>query len=533
LVLVILDGIGVGRRDEGDAVFLARTPTLDHLSQVSAYRTMRAHGTAVGLPSDEDMGNSEVGHNAMGAGRIYDQGARLVNRALETGEVFETEVWKRIAARCVENSGALHLIGLLSDGNVHSHERHLHAIIREADREGFPTLYVHPLLDGRDVPETSALEYVDRLEEVLAGINEKENRQYRIASGGGRMTTTMDRYENDWGMVERGWNAQVHGEGRAFGSAREAIETFRREEPGVVDQYLPAFVVAENGGPVGRMRDGDCVLLFNFRGDRALEVSRAFDGGEDFDKFDRGARPEVLYVGMTLYDGEYNIPKTHLVHPPSIERTMSEYLAGTGVPQFAISETQKFGHVTYFWNGNRGGMFDPETETYVEVPSDSVPFDQRPWMKAAEITDSLLEALGEDRYRFLRINYANGDMVGHMGRLVPTILAVEAVDLCLARLLPAIQSLEATLVVTADHGNADDMFERDKTGAPRRGEDGRPKSRTAHSLNPVGLWIHRPAGSQVTFRDDLPEAGLANLAATLLELLGFEPPEGYLPSMLA
>ena len=532
VLLVIMDGVGVGTGDAADAVALARTPTLDRLHRLGAYRTIRAHGTSVGLPSDEDMGNSEVGHNAMGAGRIIEQGARLVNRAIESGAIFEGEAWKRIAARCAKG-GALHLIGLLSDGNVHSHESHLVALIHRAHAEGFERVCVHALLDGRDVPETSALEYVDRLEALLSGINAKGNRRYCIASGGGRMKTTMDRYENDWGMVERGWKAQVHGEGRLFASAREAIQTFRQEEPGIIDQYLPGVVVGAQGRPVAPMADGGSVICFHFRGDRAREVSRAFDGGPDFDKFDRGRVPDLFYAGMTQYDADFKIPRQFLVSPPAIDRTMSEYLACMGVPQYALSETQKYGHVTYFWNGNRGGMFDPALETYEEVRSDDVPFDQRPWMKAAEITDRLLAALESGKHRFLRINFPNGDMVGHTGKFEPTVIAVEAVDLCLGRILDAVERMKVSLVVTADHGNADDMAERDKSGKPRKREDGSLVARTSHSLNPVGFWIYRADGAAVSLRGDLPEAGLANIASTLFELLGFAPPEGYLPSMLA
>jgi 2,3-bisphosphoglycerate-independent phosphoglycerate mutase len=531
VVLVVMDGVGVGRGDSGDAVARARTPSLDRLTEVAAYRTLRAHGTAVGLPTDEDMGNSEVGHNAMGAGRIFAQGARLVNAALETGALFEGAAWARISGRCGKG-GALHLIGLLSDGNVHSHEKHLHAMIRRADDDGFREIYVHALLDGRDVPDTSALTYVDRLEEVLDAVDGKEDRRYRIASGGGRMTTTMDRYENDWGMVERGWNAHVHGDGRRFGSAREAIETFRREEPGIIDQYLPTFVVAEDGAPVAPMKDGDCVVLFNFRGDRSLEVSRAFDGDAAFDRFDRGRVPELLFAGMTLYDGEAGIPRTYLVPPPSITRTVSEYLAAMKVPQYVVSETQKFGHMTYFWNGNRGGMFDAAVETYEEVPSDAVPFDRKPRMKAAEITDRMLAALRQNRHRFLRLNYANGDMVGHTGRLEPTIEAIEALDEALGRLVEAVPAVNATLVVTADHGNAEDMVERETDGTPKKKPDGSFVTKTAHTTNPVGFWVYRPQGPPVRLREDLPDAGIANLASTLLELLGFQPPEDYLPSLL-
>lgn len=531
VLLVVMDGVGIGRHDGFDAVHLARTPTLEQLREASAYRTLKAHGTAVGLPSDADMGNSEVGHNALGAGRIIDQGAKLVNEAIESGSIFQSDAWQTIQGRCT-SGGTLHLIGLLSDGNVHSHEDHLHALLRAADRDGFAAVRVHALLDGRDVPETSALTYVDRLDAVLAEINAKPERDYRVASGGGRMVTTMDRYEADWRVVERGWNAHVHGEGRAFASMRAAIETYRAEDASTVDQFMAPFVVADGDAPVGAMQDGDAVVFFNFRGDRALEISRAFEEGETFDAFDRGRIPDVFFAGMTLYDGDLQIPKAFLVSPPAIDRTLGEHLARNGITQFALSETQKYGHVTYFWNGNRGGMFDEALETYVEIPSDLVPFEQRPWMKAAEITDATIDALTSGEHRFLRINYANGDMVGHTGDLEATVIAVEAVDLCLGRLREAIDRVDGALIVLADHGNADEMVQREKDGTPKV-EDGHPKRRTSHSLNPVPCYLYRADGVGIALRDDLPDAGLANVAATVLELLGFTPPTDYEPSLLA
>jgi 2,3-bisphosphoglycerate-independent phosphoglycerate mutase len=264
------------------------------------------------------------------------------------------------------------------------------------------------------------------------------------------MLVTMDRYEADWRIVERGWNAHVHGNARRFPSATAAIETFRSENPGISDQNLPAFVIEKDGAPVGPIRDGDAVIFFNFRGDRAIEISRAFDDGPTFDKFDRGVRPDVLYAGMMEYDGDLHIPKHYLVSPPEIERPMGEILAGSHISQLAISETQKYGHVTYFWNGNRSGMFDSGTETYVEIPSDRVPFEQRPWMKAAEITDRLIAELRTGKHQFARVNYANGDMVGHTGSFDATVIAVEAVDLQLARLAKAIEDLREKLNIPAN-----------------------------------------------------------------------------------
>jgi 2,3-bisphosphoglycerate-independent phosphoglycerate mutase len=534
VILVILDGVGIGRGDEGDAVALARTPVLDGLRARCPYRLLRAHGTAVGLPDDHDMGNSEVGHNALGAGRVFDQGAKLVNRSIAEGTLWNAEAWKRITGNCLEHGTPLHLIGLLSDGNVHSHIDHLEALIRRAAGMGLRELRVHVLLDGRDVGETSALLYVDRLEAILGEFDGRDGRRYRIASGGGRMVTTMDRYEADWRIVERGWNGHVHGRGRGFRSAREAIETCRAEQPGLVDQFLPPFVVVDEAGrPAGRIGDGASVVFFNFRGDRAIEISRAFEQ-DDFRYFDRGERPRVVYAGMMQYDGDYEIPKLFLVPPPALTRTIGEYLARNGVTQFACSETQKYGHVTYFWNGNRGGKFDETTETYLEIPSDRVPFEQRPWMKAAEITDAVVDALRSGRQRFLRVNYANGDMVGHTGNLDATVLAVEAVDLSLGRLLAVVGEIGGIAVVTADHGNADEMFERDESGAPRRDPaTGRIVPKPSHSLNPVPFLVCDPGRpDHWRLRADLPQAGLTNVTATLLRLLGFEAPPEYDASLL-
>ncbi len=520
VVVVVMDGVGVGRRDEGDAVWLANTPTLDRLGAGPSC-TLRAHGTAVGMPSDGDMGNSEVGHNALGAGRVFDQGAKLVDAAIESGRVFEGAAWNEVVGPCAGSGHALHFIGLLSDGNVHSHERHLHAMLRRAAIGGCRRIFVHVLLDGRDVDERSALVYLERLEAVLASLGEGT---FAIASGGGRMVTTMDRYEADWSIVERGWQAHVLGLGRRFPSAAAAVQGFRDEEPAAVDQFLPEFVVADADGPVGPIHDGDGVIFFNFRGDRAIEICRAFVE-PSFDAFDRVRHPDVRFAGIMQYDGDLNIPPRFLVEPPVIERTMGEYLARQGVSQWACAETQKFGHVTYFWNGNRSGAFSPMLETYLEIPSDLVPFEQRPWMKAAEVTDALIGALRSPiPPRFLRVNYANGDMVGHTGHLRAATMAVEAVDLCLARLVPVIEQVGGALLVTADHGNADQMFQLDKKGSGYR-----ETALTSHTLNPVPLHLFDPVGGASLAQSG---GGLANIAATTLNLLGFAAPEDYEPSLL-
>ena len=469
VLTIVMDGVGIAPATEANAVSLAYTPTLDMLMSKYPMVSLKAHGTAVGLPGDDDMGNSEVGHNALGSGQVFAQGAKLVSQSIENGKMFSSETWQKIVSNVKGNSSTLHFMGLFSDGNVHSHINHLKAMIEQAKKEGVSRVRLHILIDGRDVGETSALDYVVPFEEYLDGLRDNSF-DVKIASGGGRMVITMDRYEANWKMVELGWKTHVLGEGRQFCCAKKAIETYR-EELKVIDQDLPPFVIAENSVPVGTINDGDSVIFYNFRGDRAIEISKAFDDKE-FTKFDRVRYPSVVYAGMLEYDGDLHIPSNYLVNPPEITNTMGEYLADTGVSQLAISETQKYGHVTYFWNGNKSGKFNDELETYIEVPSDVVPFEQRPWMKCAEITDKLIECLESGKYASLRVNFPNGDMVGHTGNILATRCSMEALDLQLKRLLEVVDKLQGVALITADHGNADEMYECDKKGMPKQGKDG-------------------------------------------------------------
>jgi len=525
VLTVVMDGVGIAPAGEANAVALARTPNLDRLMKDYPMISLKAHGTAVGLPSDDDMGNSEVGHNALGSGQVFAQGAKLVSQSIESGKIFASETWALLTNGVKASNGALHFIGLFSDGNVHSHIDHLKAMIERAKADGVRKIRLHILLDGRDVGETSALDYVDPFEAYIADLSD-ENCDIKIASGGGRMTITMDRYEANWGMVELGWKTHVLGEGRQFASAAEAINTYRAET-GVIDQDLPPFVIAENGVPVGTINDGDSVVFYNFRGDRAIEISRTFEAGADFDKFDRVRVPSVVYAGMLEYDGDLHIPSKYLVSPPEITNTMGEYLSDTGIKQYAISETQKYGHVTYFWNGNKSGKFSEELETYVEVLSDIVPFEQRPWMKCAEITDLLIEALESGEYDCLRVNFPNGDMVGHTGSLEATVCSMEALDLQIGRILKAVDKVGAVAIFTADHGNADEMAETDKkTGAPKKNKDGSLKAKTSHTLNRVPCIIYDNVTSDMyTVREDDGSFGLSAVAATVVNLLGYEKPE--------
>ena len=522
LLTIVMDGVGLAPDTGANAVRAAHTPTLDMLLANYPMIPLRAHGTAVGLPSDDDMGNSEVGHNALGAGQVFAQGAKLVSNSIESGKMFDSAAWKEIVTP-VKGKGTLHFLGLFSDGNVHSHIDHLKAMLVRAKADGVSRVRVHILIDGRDVGETSALEYIRPFEAFLDTLRSPEY-DVMIASGGGRMQITMDRYEANWKMVEDGWHTHVLGEGRQFASAEEAVLTYR-EELKVIDQDLPPFVIAKDGKPVGTVEDGDSVVFFNFRGDRSIEISKTFEAGADFDKFDRVRVPAVTYAGMLEYDGDAHIPSRYLVSPPEITATSGEYFCAAGIPQFAISETQKYGHVTYFWNGNRSGKFSETLETYVEIPSDVVPFEQRPWMKCAEITDALIDALRSGKYRYLRVNFPNGDMVGHTGNFLATECSMEALDLQLARILKVVDELEGAAIITADHGNADEMAEIDKkTGAPKLAKDGSMKAKTSHTLNPVPCIIYDNFTKDAyTVKAANPAFGLSNVAATTALLLGYKP----------
>ena len=518
VVLIVMDGVGFSTSHIGDAVTAANTPVLDELLKTCPNTRLKAHGTAVGLPSDDDMGNSEVGHNALGCGQIYSQGAKLVNESIENGKMFASDSWKEALANVKSKNSVLHFLGLLSDGNVHSNISHLICMIKKAKEEGVKVVRVHILLDGRDVPATSALIYVKQLEDFIAELNDADF-NCCIASGGGRMKVTMDRYQADWGMVELGWKTHVKGEGRQFANATEAIETYRKELE-VIDQDLPAFVIAKDGKPVGTVSEDDSVIFFNFRGDRALEISMAFDY-EEFPYFDRGPKLNCFYTGMLEYDGDLHIPRHYLVNPPEIKNTLSELLVSAGLSQYAVSETQKYGHVTYFWNGNRSSKFSETLETFKEIPSDKVSFDERPWMKSAEITDDVIEAIKSEKYDFIRCNFPNGDMVGHTGNFDATIMGVESVDLGLARIIKVCDEYNVTLLITADHGNADEMLEKNKKGELQ--------VRTAHSLNPVPFIIYDKKNS-FTIKEG--NYGLANVAPTVASILGLKPYECWEKSMI-
>ena len=524
VVLAILDGVGLAPDGPGNAVSKARTSFLGRAARDCPHVALYASGEAVGLLPGQ-MGNSEVGHNTMGSGRVIKQGIARIEEAFVTGEVFESEAWKGVITRVLNrghegasidnfgnpwynvdiNQRTLHFAGIFSDGGVHSHISHLEQMIEKAYSEGVRRMRVHAIFDGRDVLPQSEPKYIQRFEEFVMRFPDAD---IKIASGGGRMTTVADRYENDWSVVARGWDMMVNGEADYyFKNAEEAVSVLRRINPEVQDQDLPAFVIVdENEKPVGKVEKGDGLIYFDFRADRAIEIAMAFTYW-DFPYFNRGdyTPDDVYFVGMTEYNSDTHVPEHRLVEPVKIDETLHQFLGERGVSELAISETVKFGHITYYFNGNSYERVPGED--FIQVESYTEPFETRPWMRTAEITDEALENL--DKYRFVRINYPGGDMVGHTADMEATIVAMESIDLSLARLAARVDELGGVLVIVADHGNAEELI--DATGGKK----------TSHTVNRVPLIIYDNTENRNKYQLTVTQgAGLENLAATLAVLLG-------------
>lgn len=570
-----MDGVGLSPRRSGNAVRQAHLEFLDHAMLNYLNIPLAASGEAVGIMPGQ-MGNSEVGHNALGSGQIIKQGIAQIEAAFATGDIWQSKAWQG-AMKFLKNHEkvhpTLHFAGIFSDGGVHSDIKHLEQMIRQAYAEGVRKIRIHCVFDGRDVAPQSEPKYIERLEKFCAQFKDAD---FRIASGAGRMVATADRYESDWGMVKLGWDMMVHGEApRQFKRATEAIKTLRKENPGLQDQYLPPFVIVEDlaahtplaaraivarasGGkagrklfPIGKVQDGDAFIYYDFRADRAVEIAQAFTE-KNFDKFNRsksgtkpaktksaatkvengklsvkdttkiklGANqgsskasgkpdtnwlPDIYFAGLTEYNSDKHIPKNILVPPVKIEFPLNVFLGQNKISQMAISETVKFGHITYYFNGN--SYKKAPREGQVEIVSDTQPFNTRPWMKAAEVTDAALMAL--DKFQFVRLNYPNGDMVGHFGELEPTITAMEALDIQLKRLAEKVDALGGMMIITADHGNAEEVTEKD--GTPR----------TAHTTNPVPCIFYDNTSNAKKYRSaNLKDPGLSNIAATVATLLG-------------
>jgi len=495
-VLTILDGFGWSDSEYGNAVRLAKTPNLDKYFQEYPHTVLRASGLDVGLPAGQ-MGNSEVGHLNIGAGRIVYQEITRINQSIENGDFFKNPAFLQAIENTKHHHSALHLCGLLSDGGVHSHNTHLYALLELAKISGLRDVYIHAFLDGRDVPPSSALQYIEELEEQIRKIGIG-----KIATVSGRYYA-MDR-DNRWERISLAYHALTLGMGEKALSAREAIE--QSYAKGELDEFVKPTVIYENGAPVAKVSPNDSLILFNFRPDRAREITRSFVD-EEFSHFERpcGFFP-LYYVCMTQYDA--NMPNVHVAFPPqSLDNTLGEYLSSLGRKQLRIAETEKYAHVTFFLNGGIEPPYPHEDRILIPSPKVAT-YDLKPEMSAYEVTERVIEEIQKGIYDFIVINYANPDMVGHTGSLQAAISAVEAVDACVGKLVKTILDVDGQMLLTADHGNSEQML--DAQGNPV----------TAHSTNPVPLVLIN-ASEEYT----LTEGRLSDIAPTLLQLMDIPQPE--------
>ncbi|MDQ7004996.1 MAG: 2,3-bisphosphoglycerate-independent phosphoglycerate mutase [Ghiorsea sp.] len=522
-LLIIMDGWGVGSGRDDDAIALANTPNFDRLKDSCAYTEINTHGKFVGLPSMKDMGGSEVGHLTMGAGKILDQGPTRINKALEDGSFYESDALAKVI-EVGKESGAIHLLGLLSDGNIHSHIDHFKAVIRYADEQDIERLFIHASLDGRDVGIQSAQDYVLQLEDLFTDINAKDDRHYAFASASGREHAAMDR-DQDWGKVKRGWDAMVNAEAEhEFSSMIEAITSLRSATPDLIDQDMDSFIIIDDyGKPVAVIENGDAVLMMNFRGDRAIEITEAFEI-EDFTGFERDHLPDVVFAGMMVFDEDRNMPELQLMGPTKVDYPLGRYLVDQKIKQFRLTETQKFPHVTFFFNGGYRKPLDNSLEEYILIDSDKgISFANKPEMKAPDIAAKAVTLIETGEYGFGLINFANADMVGHCGKIAPAIKAVEAVDAAIGQIVDALEKHGGNAIITADHGNAEEMVTHTKDGD---------EPCTKHSVNPVPCILFKAGGTYALSAAADKDAGLANLAATVCDMMGIETPQNLEHSLI-
>ncbi len=501
VILIVMDGVGYSENKEFNAVEQEQLYFNGNINTL-----INASGEWVGLSSD-DMGNSEVGHNTLGAGRIYKQGSALVNHNFKNGSIFKSNTWNMLCDNVINNISTFHLVGLLSDGGVHSNIDHLKLLLNELHNRKIKKVRIHILLDGRDVEPQSALKYVTEIQNYIKDIGESN---YLIASGGGRMQMLMDRYNADLEMVKTGYKTIVQGKANQFNSAYEAIEFARTQNKNIVDQDIKPFVIVSDKQPIGKVEDGDSMLLFNFRADRAVEFSEIFCGKSK--KYGINKTPNIIYAGMLEYDADNEIPLNFLLEPPVIENTLEELLIKNNKYTFSISETQKFGHITKYFNGNHVNKFNDKLQTFIEVPSQDIPFKQQPEMMAVEIKNLLINAIKSEKYDFLRCNFANGDMIGHTGDFLITCKALKVVKSCVEEIISVATKLGYQLIVLADHGNSEEMATL---------SNGKWISKTSHTTNKVPLNIF----TNKNFELKPGEFGLANVAKTITSLMDIE---GYL-----
>ena len=497
-VLLILDGYGINENPEGNAIAMAKTPVMDGLMKDYPFVKGYASGLAVGLP-DGQMGNSEVGHMNMGAGRIVYQELTRITKSIEDGDFFTNDGLMTAIGNCKEKNSALHLYGLVSDGGVHSHITHIYGLLELAKKNGLDKVYVHCFLDGRDTPPESGIDFVQQLEDKM-----KELGVGAIASISGRYYA-MDR-DNNYDRVEIAYNALTKGEGNKANSAHECMVDSYKD--GKTDEFVIPTVIMKNGAPVATIKDGDSIIFYNFRPDRAREITHCFCDDE-FDKFNRGERLDVTYVCFTDYDPL--IPNKEVAFKKVLlNNTFGEWLAAKGMKQARIAETEKYAHVTFFFNGGVEQPNEGEDRVLVNSPKDVPTYDLKPQMSAPEVCEKICDAITSQKYDVVVANFANPDMVGHTGVIPAAVKAIEVVDECVGKVVEALKSVNGTMFICADHGNADMMIDYE-TGEPW----------TAHTTNPVPfILVNGPEGKK------LREGGcLADIVPTIIELMGMEQPK--------
>ncbi len=524
LIQIILDGYGIGKKDFTNAIFQAKTPYMDYLLKNYANTELFTHGKFVGLPDENSLGSSEIGHSTIGAGRVNLQLPSLIQKKIADGSFAKEPTLLELFRKAKKNS--LHLVGLLSDGNIHSNIHHLETIILEAEKNGVSRCFLHALLDGRDVGVQSALDYTARIQMLFQKIKSRNpSFEYAFASAGGREYTTMDRAEN-WYLVQRGWDAHVRGKAEfCFDSVKEGIEHFRQKNPQIVDQNIPAFNIRnflnnKTAKKTVAMQDGDAVFFFNFRSDRASEFCSALED-KNFSEFPTPDRPNIYFAAMCVYNQDKNTPKNRIIEPFAKKKNFGECLVEKKIKQFRLTETQKYPHVTFFYNGGYRKPLEQKLETYHCIQSDNPElFSQMPQMKAKEITKQAIKFIKSKEYSFGLINFPNPDMVGHTGNFQATKKAIEILDGCLQKICEVIIQNNGTAIITADHGNADEMIIQttDKKVQPS----------TKHSLNPVPFIIldkNYQNQYQLQKNSSKNPLTLASIAATSFLLLGKEPPK--------
>ncbi len=494
-MLMILDGFGENTNEKGNAIKISNTPNIDKLMKICPTTNIYTSGLNVGLP-DGQMGNSEVGHTNIGAGRIVYQELTRITKSIEDGDFFSNIEFNEAIENCKKNNSNLHIMGLLSDGGVHSHIRHLYALLELAKRKGIENVYVHCFLDGRDTPPASAESYIAKLEEKM-----KEKEIGKIASITGRFYA-MDR-DKRWERVEKAYNALVNGQGEKAQTAISAIEASYQKE--IFDEFVEPTLICNGDNLVATIKENDSVIFFNFRPDRAREITRSLVDNE-FDGFKTNKNLNLYFVCMTSYDE--TMPNVHVAFKPtSLKNTFGEYISSKKLTQLRIAETEKYAHVTFFFNGGEEKQY--EGEDRILVPSPKVEtYDLQPEMSAYEVTNKVIKAIESRKYNTIILNYANPDMVGHTGNLEAAVKAIETIDECVGKVVEAIEKVDGILLITADHGNAEQMIDY-KTGEPH----------TAHTTNPVLLILFGMENVE------LKTGKLADLAPTMLDIMGLEKPE--------